>query len=702
MAEPSSSLSSSKDELIQLIKRLGTFLALKMSNLFSISLQKLDPRSVGAIAGLAVAIIFTYRLMRSPATPPRRQPKRQAPTTSTSATSAQSSSTLMPSGVCSSSEDSRAQNVVDEFFQPVKPTLGQIVRQKLSEGRKVTCRLLGVILEESSPEELQIKATVKSSVLDVLLEITKFCDLYLMERVIDDESEKNVLLALENAGIFTSGGLVKDKVLFCSTENGRTSFVRQLEPDWHIDTNPEIVSQLAEYFEQLISKRQCHGITVKQNGEFGKGVFAETDFEEEQLILKDQMLLGAQHSSNKIDCLVCSYCFQFIGSIEQQIGRKLYLKRLGVSPHSGCQNDSSDEDEDEDEHFVQNHHNSENGASSSSIGTVPLPKMAVESLMNGEMSLPYSEKFPLPSVVSCPGRCEEPFYCSKSCAEADWESFHSLLCPGEKTKSQSREALLKFIQHANETNDIFLLAAKAISFTILRYRKLKASLVTEHEKSTVPSTLGTSNLSLLLDAWKPISIGHKRRWWDCVSLPDDIDASDEAAFRMQMRELAFTSLQLLKEAIFDKECEPLFSLEIYGHIIGMFELNNLDLVVASPVEDYFIYIDDLPNPQKKEAENITRPYLDALGEDYSVCCEGTAFYPLQSCMNHSCCPNAKAFKREEDRDGQATIIAVRPVCKREEINISYIDEDLPFEERQALLADYGFRCRCPRCLEEEP
>ncbi|KAE8668303.1 Peroxisome bioproteinsis protein 22 [Hibiscus syriacus] len=249
MAEPSSSLSSSKDELIQLIKRLGTYLAHKMSNLFSISLHKLDPRSVGAIAGLAVAIIFTYRFMRSPAAPPGRQPKRQTPSTSSSSISTQSNATLTPSGVCSPSEDLRAQNVVDEFFHPVKPTLGQIIRQKLSEGRKVTCRLVGVILEESSPEELQKQATVRSSVLDVLLEITKFCDLYLMERVIDDESEKNVLLALENAGIFTSGGMVKDKVLFCSTENGRTSFVRQLEPDWHIDTNPEILSQLARFIK---------------------------------------------------------------------------------------------------------------------------------------------------------------------------------------------------------------------------------------------------------------------------------------------------------------------------------------------------------------------------------------------------------------------------------------------------------------------
>ncbi|KAF5194344.1 Histone-lysine n-methyltransferase atxr2, partial [Thalictrum thalictroides] len=161
------------------------------------------------------------------------------------------------------------------------------------------------------------------------------------------------------------------------------------------------------------------------------------------------------------------------------------------------------------------------------------------------------------------------------------------------------------------------------------------------------------------------------------------------------------SLQLLKEAIFDKECAPLFSLEIYGNIIGMFELNNLDLVVASPVEDYFLYIDDLQNEKKEHAERITRPFLDALGDEYSVCCQGSAFFPLQSCMNHSCHPNAKAFKREEDRDGQAAIIAVRSIGKEEEITISYIDEDLPFKDRQALLADYGFECRCCKCLEEE-
>jgi hypothetical protein len=192
------------------------------------------------------------------------------------------------------------------------------------------------------------------------------------------------------------------------------------------------------------------------------------------------------------------------------------------------------------------------------------------------------------------------------------------------------------------------------------------------------------------------------RWWDSVALPEDVDSCDEDTFRQQIRDLALTSLQLLKDAIFDSECAPLFSLDVYGHLIGMFELNNLGLVVPSPVEDYFIHIDDLPDDEKEEAEKVTRPFLDALGEDYAAPCEGTAFFPLQSCMNHSCCPNAKAYKRDEDTDGNAVIIALEPIKKDDEITISYIDEDVSYEERQAELADYGFICTCPRCQEEKP
>ncbi|KAF5755857.1 putative peroxisome biogenesis protein [Helianthus annuus] len=262
----------SKEDLLQLFKRIGAYLSAKVFKI----LNTQDIRPVWAIAGLAVAIIFTWRLFRTPVVPQRRQPKRQPHAPSSSGVnSSQSDSNLFPSGVTSPSEDSRAQTVIDEFFQPVKPTLGQIVRQRLSDGRKVTCRLLGVILEENTPEELQKKqATVRSSVLDVLLEITKFCDLYLMETVLDDESEKNVIMALENAGIFTSGGLVKDKVLFCSTEIGRTSFVRQLEPDWHVDSSREIITQLSRFI-----KYQLY-ISTTKNERIASNVFSSSSLEQ--------------------------------------------------------------------------------------------------------------------------------------------------------------------------------------------------------------------------------------------------------------------------------------------------------------------------------------------------------------------------------------------------------------------------------------
>ncbi|KAJ3693637.1 hypothetical protein LUZ60_009117 [Juncus effusus] len=437
---------------------------------------------------------------------------------------------------------------------------------------------------------------------------------------------------------------------------------------------------IQEYYNSLIESGNCDGLCVRDNGQHGKGVFATKEFKEGDLVLKDQILVGAQHSSNKVDCYVCSYCFKFIGSIEIQIGRKLYLQSLGLNCETKCHEDSFSHTEKDE------------------IDRELPPKELIEALLNENLSLPFSNQFDLPKVVSCPGNCEEEHYCSQLCADADWDSYHTLLCTGPKNKK--RNALLKFIEHANGTNDIFIVAAKAISYTILRYKKLKNSQVKNKGKRPLLDEMDASSFYLLLEAWKPLSMGFKGRWWECISLPDDVDLSEETNFRNQIKDLAFTSLELLKDAIFDSECAPLFSLDVYGSIIGMFELNNLDLVVASPLEDYFIYIDELPDKEKEEAKRKTQIFLEALGDDISVPCQGTAFFPIQSCMNHSCCPNAKAFKRDEDKDGHAIIIAQKPIPKGDEIRISYIDEEADYEERQAMLADYGFTCTCPKCLAE--
>ena len=239
------------DELSDLMQRFMASLAEFSRHLpFTVDLQRL--RSITTLAALAITLVFAWKLLRTPPEQQRRPRRPSSSSTNLSNNNVRSDSSIRSSEICSSSGDSRAQRAVNEFFQPLELSLEQLVRHKLSEGRKVTCQLLGIVLDETTPEELQKHATVKSSVLEVLLHIAKFCDVYLMERVIDDESGERVLAALDDSGIFTAGGLVRDKVLFCSTENGRISFVRQLEPDWHIDTNAEIIHQLTRFIKYLL------------------------------------------------------------------------------------------------------------------------------------------------------------------------------------------------------------------------------------------------------------------------------------------------------------------------------------------------------------------------------------------------------------------------------------------------------------------
>lgn len=92
------------------------------------------------------------------------------------------------------------------------------------------------------------------------------------------------------------------------------------------------------------------------------------------------------------------------------------------------------------------------------------------------------------------------------------------------------------------------------------------------------------------------------------------------------------------------------------------------------------------------------PLLDALGDSYAAGCEGSCFYALQSCMNHSCDPNTHAYKRAGvDTDGSAIILAKRAIEAGEEICISYIEESEPHHVRQSMLEDYAFTCSCSRC-----
>lgn len=268
-----------------------------------------------------------------------------------------------------------------------------------------------------------------------------------------------------------------------------------------------------------------------------------------------------------------------------------------------------------------------------------------------------------------------------------------------------KRALDEFYAHARETNDIFILASQAVANMCLR--------AMDAQRNGIPSTDASPSGKAAIDSqdriedWArtPYAVIANAPWWECVATPDEYaeDEQGEVEFRQTLHTLANDSLELLRHAWSDAAITfpKFFELETYARLIGAFELNNLELVVEAPVENYFLAIDEAPeSEEKREALKITQPLLDALDKDYDIPCIGTALYSVQSGMNHDCDPNTEPRKDENDITGACVLVARRNIAAGEEITISYIPEDLSRDERQDALADYGFVCRCKRCEEE--
>uniref|UniRef100_A0ACD5Y3W5 Uncharacterized protein n=1 Tax=Avena sativa TaxID=4498 RepID=A0ACD5Y3W5_AVESA len=243
-------LAAAELDAVSLVRRVARALNRRISDLVALLFQHKSAGSFGAVAGFAIAVVFAWKFLRS-SSPAR--PRRPAAPKRPQAGSAPAADPAGDSG---------------------KLTTREIVARQLSGCRRVTCQLIGVVFEEKSPKELQKQATVRPSVVELLLEISKYCDFYLMETVLDDKSEENALTALESAGLFRTGGLIKEKVLFCSSEVGRTSFVRQLESDFHIDTSLDIISQLSRFIRcQLF-------VSAVEGGQLSINVFNSPSLEQ--------------------------------------------------------------------------------------------------------------------------------------------------------------------------------------------------------------------------------------------------------------------------------------------------------------------------------------------------------------------------------------------------------------------------------------
>ncbi|CAD7947469.1 unnamed protein product [Amoebophrya sp. A25] len=104
------------------------------------------------------------------------------------------------------------------------------------------------------------------------------------------------------------------------------------------------------------------------------------------------------------------------------------------------------------------------------------------------------------------------------------------------------------------------------------------------------------------------------------------------------------------------------------------------------------------------ADEVTRRKLAEEQEKHNVCgagwpsYHGTAFSAKIARCNHNCTPNMKFFFNGGDHRMRAK--ALRRLVPGEEIFVCYCEDSDPVERRQKALREYGFECRCDRCLRE--
>mmetsp|Transcript_1209 Transcript_1209/g.3736 ORF Transcript_1209/g.3736 Transcript_1209/m.3736 type:complete len:223 (+) Transcript_1209:287-955(+) len=75
-------------------------------------------------------------------------------------------------------------------------------------------------------------------------------DVYVIVRVDSDRTEDLVSEAFKRSGLYEHG-LNPLKIVYCETEVGRVSAVRQLEPHLHVDCDAEVVRKLQRFVHQL-------------------------------------------------------------------------------------------------------------------------------------------------------------------------------------------------------------------------------------------------------------------------------------------------------------------------------------------------------------------------------------------------------------------------------------------------------------------
>lgn len=127
------------------------------------------------------------------------------------------------------------------------------------------------------------------------------------------------------------------------------------------------------------------------------------------------------------------------------------------------------------------------------------------------------------------------------------------------------------------------------------------------------------------DAILPFATFPKRFWWDVATIDSGIPPK-------VLKEMAETSFNFLKETLLpslqghplyakqkaELQKEPpismILTVEFYGLLMGLFELNDQGIEIKSPLQDFLSKLPTLPEPQRSQIWNWIEPTVAKIME----------------------------------------------------------------------------------------
>ncbi|EDR29210.1 set and mynd domain containing protein, putative [Entamoeba dispar SAW760] len=130
---------------------------------------------------------------------------------------------------------------------------------------------------------------------------------------------------------------------------------------------------------------------------------------------------------------------------------------------------------------------------------------------------------------------------------------------------------------------------------------------------------------------------------------------------------------------------------IYQILYSVLKYNSSSILPLNPIQSLLLNNNSLLIDNTLLSSSlINHPDITA----FTVEAEG--LFKYLNTLNHSCSPNC--FLANTDDSFALSLIASCPISPGDELTISYIDNTLPYSQRQSLLYDsYHFYCHCPKC-----